>query len=288
MQCIKYGLFISMFVNAVFATFLPVQSWAGSKIKAGTPIPPALIGKWQVVRVLVDTGATRKLDYQYNDPAVKGRIFTIAQDKLTPGTLEEISCINPIITQKRSTAAELIKNSMAGRGVEPQIPTPKDYGLPLAANMPVDVLTTHCEKGVWAGDLGPVDGIEGAWIIVLSSGQLAIRWYGETILILSRIPDNAKPNPSFNCEKAKTSVEKAICGSIELASFDFSVTEAYKQDIKGFTEGKDQLAVNRVKACQKAWLKKRDACGANATCLKKSMIKQLKILGDLEKFYDPT
>lgn len=281
-------LVASLFVNSIFATLLPIQSWAGYKAKVGTQLPPALIGKWQVVKVLVDSGATRKLDYQYDDPAVKGRIFTISQDKLTPGTLEEISCKNPTITQKRTTAADLIKHSMAGRGVEPQIPTPKDYGLPLAANKLVDVLTAHCGKqDVWAGDLGPVDGIEGAWIVVLSSGQLAIRWYGETILILKSLPANAKPEPSFNCQKAKTPVEKAICESIELASFDLSVAESYKQNIKGFTEAKDISAVKRVKECQKAWLKKRDACGANATCLKKSMMKQLEVLGDLEKFYSP-
>jgi len=278
----KSSNFLLFFV--ILIVFFSDQVLAKSNIKPD--IPPSLIGSWQVSEVLVDTGATRKLDYQYNDPAVKGRFFSITPDVIVPGTLEKISCKNPAIAHKSTTVAALIKDSLGGRGFDPEIPTPKDYGFPLAADTHINYMTFKCEGRVWTS-LGKTGGIRGAWIVLLPSGQLAVRWYGETILILNRLPANAKPKPSFNCSKATTGTEKAICGSIELASFDLSVNESYKQNIRGFKEGKDLLAVKRVKACQKAWLKKRDACGANAACLKKTMEEQLEVLGDLEKFYNP-
>ncbi len=278
---------ISVCVCIILLFFLSVKVWAGPIQNSSKPLPTTLLGTWQVTKVLIDTKATHKPDYQYNDPILKGRLVWISPDRLTMGTPHEKQCNSATVSSMRITPEKLIKDSMAGRGEEPQIPTPKDFGLQLARNLPVDAHRINCNGRLFHPSLGQLDGINGVWVIVLPNGQLAMRYYGESILILSRLPANAKPKPSFDCSKAKTPVEKTICGSVELASFDLSVAESYKQNIKGFTEGKDSLAVKRVKAAQRAWLKKRDACGTDAACLKKTMEDQLEAMADLESFYVP-
>lgn len=275
-----------LFFTAIVIS-MPISTWAGSKIIQGTQLPHTLIGTWQVTKVLIDTGATHKLDYQYNDPILRGRLVWISTDKLIMGTPYEESCNSATVASIWITPGKLIKDSMAGRGFDPQTPTTKDYDLPLAPNLPIEVLRISCNGRLFHPSLGHLDGINGVWIIAMPDGKLAMRYYGETILMLSRLPANAEPKASFDCAKAITPIEKTICGSIELASFDFSIAESYKQNIKGFTEGKDPLAVRRVKAAQKAWLKKRNACGTNTGCLKKSMEKQLEYMANLENFYLP-
>lgn len=276
---------VTALTSMVVIISLPVQICAVSMPKYDKPLPLSLIGTWQVTKVNIDTGATRRLHVQYNDPNEKGRIVVITPDKITNDGLDKMVCTHPTVTVKRSTAAALIKESMGWRGFDPEIPTPKDFELPIANKTMVNTLWINCEKG----DFGPgaKDISQNTWIVPLPNGQLAMLWYDDSILILSRLPANAKPKASFDCAKAKTTVEKTICGSVSLASFDLSVAESYKQNIVGFTEGKDPLAVKRVKASQKAWLKKRDVCGANAACLKKSMEEQLEYMANFENFYLP-
>lgn len=60
---------------------------------------------------------------------------------------------------------------------------------------------------------------------------------------------------SFDCGKASTPVETAICGDQRLGSLDQQVAQAYKQ------------AGANKKAQQRAWLKYRNTCGANIECL---------------------
>ena len=142
--------------------------------------------------------------------------------------------------------------------------------MPLADNALVDVLSVSCKgSGLFGGGLGHE--IAGAWIVVLDKDQLAIRWYGETILLLRRLPDNAKPTPSFDCNKAATVVEKTICGSVALAAFDQSVAQSYKLVGNFFKEVEHTEALAPLKATQKQWLTQRNTCGADVRCLEKSM-----------------
>jgi uncharacterized protein YecT (DUF1311 family) len=248
------------------------------------PVPPKFIGTWQVTNVLIDTGATRRLHVQYNDPALKGRLLTVTSDKLVHDMGFDGSMTGLKVKSMRMGAAELIRNSMGWRGFDPQIPTPADYGLPLKANAPVEVFRFVGKEGLWCGGLGRDGGIMGAWFIVLSDGRLAMRWYDESILILKRLPANTKPIASFNCVKAKTSVEKTICGSVELASFDLSIMESYANALLFYKDGDDPEGLRRLKAAQREWLKKRNACGTDAACLRESMRDQLNVLSEPWKF----
>jgi uncharacterized protein YecT (DUF1311 family) len=259
------------FPNAVHAWMLP---------KSGMPVPNGITGTWQVTKVNIDTGSSRTMHVQYNDPAEKGRIIDISPNKITHDGLDWMICVNPTVTVRRSTAAELVKDSMGWRGYDPEVPTPKDYELPVGNKKQVDTLWIHCGKGDFGPDTKDIS--KNTWILPLPDGRLAMRWFDESIVILSRLPANAKPNPSFDCAKAKSPEEKTICGSVSLSSFDRSVAEAYVNAVRVFKEieVEDHKGLKRLKATQKAWLSKRNTCGANTACLKKSMLHQLEVLSE--------
>ena len=236
-------------------------------------LPTTLIGTWQVTGVCINAGSARKMNYQHDDPRLTGRIFTMDTHKITTNARGEKLCVNPKVITHRTTASELIKNSMGG-----QLPTLKDFELPFSDNEPVVAFTLSCKDGLFGGSMGPVDGIEGAWIIALRNGQLAMHWYDDTIFLLNGLPKNAKPAASFNCNKAATVVEKTICGSVALAAFDQSVAQAYKFAGNFFKEVENPEALTRLKISQKQWLNQRNGCGADAQCLEKSMEDRLEAI----------
>ncbi|MBN8997351.1 MAG: DUF3298 domain-containing protein [Rhizobiales bacterium] len=90
-------------------------------------------------------------------------------------------------------------------------------------------------------------------------------------------PDWKAPAPSFDCAKAGTAIEKAICGSVELARLDRGVAEAYARKLKySFEDG--EKAKNQAE--QRQWLADRDQkCGnGDAACLKEVYATRLKAL----------
>ncbi len=255
-------------------------SYAENQPKPSTAdeIPVSLIGTWQVSEVHIDTGATRTLLYQHNDFNLTGRLFTIDRNKLTTNAPEDIPCTYPKFTKTITTPVDLIEHSMGGRGLPPETPTPEDYELPLAKNKPIEVLSINCQEGLFGGGLGIDGGIEGAWVVALNNNKLAIRWFDETILVLNRLPANAKPKASFNCEKAATIVEKTICGSIALAAFDNSVAQSYLAAMKYLKKLHNVKGGDQLHEQQKAWLVNRDSCGSDTNCLQKSMADRLEAI----------
>jgi uncharacterized protein YecT (DUF1311 family) len=77
------------------------------------------------------------------------------------------------------------------------------------------------------------------------------------------------PQPSFDCAKASTTVEKTICSDANLARQDRNVAEAYRQK----TSGSDEAAKKPIRDAQRAWLASRATrCGtktgaAGVACL---------------------
>ena len=66
---------------------------------------------------------------------------------------------------------------------------------------------------------------------------------------------------SFDCKKASTEVEQAICADPELSKLDEQLSKIYKQALQKGPKAKMQAA-------QKEWLKERNTrCGAYAACL---------------------
>lgn len=71
-------------------------------------------------------------------------------------------------------------------------------------------------------------------------------------------------HPSFNCALAHTVVEGMICGSTKLSAMDSKLASLYEAKLKRTHEP----SVLRGK--QLAWIRKRNACGANVICLEQS------------------
>ena len=79
---------------------------------------------------------------------------------------------------------------------------------------------------------------------------------------------------SFNCTKAGTSTEIAICNDSQLGTLDEAIADA-------FFELKDRMNQQKASALlqkQRDWLAKRNSCGGDIACLRQSMQDRLAIL----------
>lgn len=80
---------------------------------------------------------------------------------------------------------------------------------------------------------------------------------------------------SFNCAKASTWVEKAICSDSELSALDDSLMKAYKNALASTQDA------SRLKSEQRAWLKEvRNLCD-EVNCLNRTLADRLKILSGM-------
>jgi uncharacterized protein YecT (DUF1311 family) len=237
--------------------------------------PPT--GDWQVVEVLVDQHATRTLGYGPNDPRLRYRIATIETDRVALESPEHASCEQPSWRERETAVAPLWRAGFAGRGEAPEWPTAADYGLPLRDAQVVHVLSITCGKGSFGPDVGEETG---NWMMPLPDDRMAVRWYDQTVLILRRLARTEKPEASFDCSRAATATESAICASHVLAGFDRSISEAYAAALKS-NRSIAPAGSDRLIASQRAWLRTRDACGGDVRCLGKAMRQRLDRLAAL-------
>jgi uncharacterized protein YecT (DUF1311 family) len=240
--------------------------------------PDSLLGSWQVDSVLIDTGATRTFLYQRNDPRLKGRIVAMTPGKITTDLVEDKFCGAPTAAGRRTTLGALVADTMAERGVPSKKPTSTDYKFEIPASAALQVWSVSCAQGA----LGPDGRRNGTWIATLPDGSLAMRWYDQTILRLKKLPENARPSPSFACAKAAADAEKAICGSVSLAAFDRSVADAYAAVAKLYSDPDDRDDLQKLRSAQREWIVKRNACKADAACLEKSMQGRLEELASVK------
>lgn len=70
----------------------------------------------------------------------------------------------------------------------------------------------------------------------------------------------AAPVLAFDCTRAATAVEQAICGDPSLKAIDDRLGKAYA-DLRALTSEPDRAA---LAATQKRWIKRREACGDSA------------------------
>lgn len=83
---------------------------------------------------------------------------------------------------------------------------------------------------------------------------------------------------SFDCSKATQRIEKLVCGDDQLAGLDRALADDFKKAM-GQISAEDQKA---LRATQAAWIKSRDACGADAdpkACALQSYKTRIAILG---------
>lgn len=86
-------------------------------------------------------------------------------------------------------------------------------------------------------------------------------------------PDWRAPAPSFNCRKARSRVEKAICSDVALARLDRKLSEAYRDALaREFDDQGNDIkpeARDAIVQSQRKWLKERDrnCASGDKTCL---------------------
>ena len=76
---------------------------------------------------------------------------------------------------------------------------------------------------------------------------------------------SATPRPSYDCAKASTAVEHAICNSVALADQDRRIADLYSSALAG---ARDPSA---IRARQRSWIARRDRCGGAQDCLSRAM-----------------
>lgn len=72
------------------------------------------------------------------------------------------------------------------------------------------------------------------------------------------------PVASFDCIKAGSAPEKAICSDVALARLDRRLSDSYAQAL---SFASDDAAKNAIRAEQRTWIGERNACGADVACL---------------------
>lgn len=93
------------------------------------------------------------------------------------------------------------------------------------------------------------------------------------LLVLLLAPLNAW-SASFDCDKASTPTEKAICSNPETGKLDQRLADIYRLALKTAPEMKE-----KTKQDQRAWLRSRNAlCGADAGCLNKAYNERIQLL----------
>ncbi|SDE94041.1 lysozyme inhibitor LprI family protein [Limimaricola pyoseonensis] len=113
------------------------------------------------------------------------------------------------------------------------------------------------------------------------------------LLSLGLAGPEAEAQPSFDCARAGTATEHAICGSGRLSALDREIAAAYAA-ARGSAGAAQREA---IRADQRWWLGARDGCGNQPECLEKVMRRRLDALrgidggapmrGDLTGLYCP-
>lgn len=237
-----------------------LSAWCVAGCASGAVSPSDLQGTWEVVQVAVDQQDQPHWAWFPDDPRLLGRSLDIgaASIALDDGSR---ACAQPALSDLATgTLQDFIGQRFPrpARFETPAAPTLRDFGLELpdAAVAPVQVRCTP-DASPW----------NGAWLVPLPAGRLLTNYDNSGyVLVLQRRDPGDAIRASFDCSKARSAVEQAICASRMLAGYDRSVAAAYRRAL-----GLAGDAAGAVKQAQLEWLHSRDACGANAECLGQAM-----------------
>jgi hypothetical protein len=227
--------------------------------------PGFLLGAWEVERVLLNLNDQPRWPYQPNDPYLMGRELRISNEGVRFSLSEDGTCRPGGWSQRSATWGFLME---AGFSTSADASTtPADYGLKVSPRSKVTVYPFCPRPGA---NKSNVDADtrwvrSGFWLVRTGPRTIAMRLQDDVMLILGRRPAAAKPRPSFPCKRAESPTEKAICDSFTLAALDRSVALAWKRS------GERGLVDAELAEDQKKWLRDRDACGTDTSCLAKSM-----------------
>lgn len=222
-------------------------------------VPQQLQGQWVVVQVAVDHSDQPHWLYSPNDPRLLGRLLTIGSTGVVLND-DSPACASPTYTIEPSESLQhfIGKNYRRPPAFQvPPLPTLDDFDLHLR-DVAVSPLQIHCTPAAssWAT----------TWFVLTADRLLVGEADSSHLLVLQRVDPQTPIRASFDCAKAGSVVERAICGSRALAAYDRSVAAAYRLALRN--AGDDSAAVRQD---QRKWLETRDACGGDAACLVQSM-----------------
>lgn len=249
--------------------FALVLLWAGSAVADAQPISS---GDWLVVEVRIDETTERRIAYSPDDRRLLHRVVRVRPHELVVDAPEYTVCTKPAWMRRETTAGVLWSVSF-----ESSV-SPAHWGFPLPDREFIRVYELACENERYFGPSIQSHASEsrGTWLYPLADGRIALRWYDQTLLILRKIQPGERPFASYDCAKAVTATERKICSTHVLAGFDRSIGELYRIVHKYAEE--TELEAKRIQAQQRMWLVKRNACGSDAQCLRRSMQTRLQEL----------
>jgi uncharacterized protein YecT (DUF1311 family) len=193
------------------------------------------------------------------------------------------ACREPVATVREMNSKSLFAQSFGSRLSIPQYVTPDDFGLDFSVKASFPVISVMCQGWAWNGGVGADGGLQGSWIAMQSPNVALIHWYDDTLLVLKKIPVRSVPTPSFNCKFATLLAERTICSSFELAGLDLSVSAAYRGALTQIDLSDNVTFKRALIRSQTQWIKNRDNCGTNDSCLANAMSKRLQELHDLRR-----
>ncbi|ELY2856428.1 lysozyme inhibitor LprI family protein [Cronobacter dublinensis] len=234
----------------------------------------SVMGQWGVVSVRVDNLASTNNGVVADDPHYVGRKVSFSNDKIGGNLDASVTCAQPdYLVQNSIKLSELIKQTSAKRYTKQEIPAPEDFKLKEQTVTPVLI---KCQSGKF----NPASDKIGGWVTKIDADTLLTYWYENSYLLMKRVNPVDKVSPSFSCKVNLNSTEKAICSDDELASWDNSVTQAYKTVVwqKKKITPDDTAALNKIKNDQGVWIKERNKCGSDKECIEKSIKERIDFL----------
>jgi|TARA_B100001059_G_C17824485_1_gene580498 uncharacterized protein YecT (DUF1311 family) len=102
-----------------------------------------------------------------------------------------------------------------------------------------------------------------------------IRFFSATLLFSIGF-NNVITAASFDCNKASTATEHAICDYPELSALDDIMGETYRSA----KTSADWLTPIQLKNTQRSWIKSRNKCGNKFDCLRDSYVQRLEEISD--------
>ncbi len=142
-------------------------------------------------------------------------------------------------------------------------------------------------------DPGPVDGLMGprtrraimafqraygldptGEVNAVTAAAAQAAWTSRTRMAEPAPAPNTVVEPSFDCARASTATERAICANAQLAALDRQLSQRY-------AAVRDRLAgaaADALVAQQRRWIARRDRCGSDARCLAEHMTARIATL----------
>lgn len=249
------------------ALLLIASSCMGEEDVSGAlvPLSRSISGLWEVGAVSTYPSEDFVLAAaQAREPRIRHRLVRFSDAELSVDASRGLRCATPRSSKRTLPMPELVAQSFSGEmGMAVPFFESEDV---------VEALYLACDGKPLRIALDG-DGVErDVWMFV-KGDRAYLRWYDASVLWLERVDESAPAQASFACAKAQAATEKSICASRALAGYDRSVSEAYDRWLAQHATDDPETRSEREKivADQRAWIRERNACGADAACLTKSM-----------------